>query len=78
MTTLLDDIWIEILEERKRQISKGYTSEHDDGHGGYDWFKMVATENMKGGGLGWTRKGFRKSMIRVAAVCVAALEWIAR
>lgn len=78
-------IYDEIEAERDRQISLGYTPEHDTAHGGLShlmsWVLTYATEadncafNRKWGrGAEKYAQRLRPSLIKMIAVAVAALE----
>lgn len=59
----------DVLNERQKQIDKGYTPEHDDQHspsqiiryGGWNWYRFT-----------------RKELVRAAACLIAAIDRIDR
>ena len=67
-------IWQEILHERERQIAQWGGVQHDDRNGPNDWIAFICYHSAKGSYKG----DFRKQMIRVAALAVAAIEWFDR
>jgi hypothetical protein len=74
--THLDKIYDEIKEERMRQDNKWGGASHDDEHIYADWFDFIVrhtTKSLEDDGI-----LFRKQMVRVAALAVAAIEWCDR
>lgn len=71
-------IWDEIQAERERQDKKWGGPSHDDEHTNHDWVSFIVKH--VGGGVmwPWDPKKFRFSMVRVAALAVAAIEWCDR
>ena len=73
-----NDIFKEIEAERVAQDERWGGPEHDDKHGSYDWIAFI-TRNV---GLAvtrpWDAREFRRRMVRVAALAVAAVEWVDR
>jgi hypothetical protein len=73
-----NDIFKEIDAERIAQDQRWGGPEHDDKHGSYDWIAFI-TRNV---GLAvtrpWDAREFRRRMVRVAALAVAAVEWVDR
>jgi hypothetical protein len=63
-------IWEEVLKERSRQSTKYGGNAHDDGHSVNDWVAYIAYH----AGLASYKADFRKQMVRVAALAVAAIE----
>lgn len=72
-----DSVFAEIAEERQRQKNLGYSRAHDEFLGPNDWVAHVTTYagqasssdcNIEAGEL------FRKNMLKVAALAVAAIE----
>jgi len=70
-------------EERARQRAKWGDEDHDDHHNAWDWIAFItkqlgrAVKPGDGGGPEDARK-YRYQMVRVAALAVAAIEWIDR
>ena len=70
-------IFAEIQDERARQDEKWGGPDHDDGHTSHDWIAYIVRHM----GKGMYPAGpsvFRRQMIRVAALAVAAVESIDR
>ena len=72
------EVFALIDKERTRQIAeKGYTPEHDDGHCFRDWLGFILHEVECGK---WPTGEVapvdirRRVLVKIAAVCVAALE----
>lgn len=77
MSTKRRDIFDEIVWERTSQDKKWGGPAHDDTHLESDWCRYIATHNdlaLENDSHGH----FRKQMIRVAALAVAAIEWYDR
>lgn len=75
-------IYNEITEERRRQDEKWGGPEHDDGHSLEMWVFFITKHAMRGI-LEWNThesgaRAFRRQMIRVAALAVAAAEVVDR
>ncbi len=71
-------IFGEIREEREKQDEKWGGPSHDDGHTSHDWVAYVTRHLGKAVMWPWEREVFRKQMVRVAALAVAAVEWCDR
>lgn len=71
-------IFGEIDAERRAQDQKWGGAEHDDKLGSYDWIAFVARHTGLGVCRPWDAAVFRKQMVRVAALAVAAVEWVDR
>ena len=67
---------LEVLEERAAQDKKWGGTEHDDQHSDHDWICFIL-EHAQRGEL-TTDTVFRKQMIRVAALAVAAVQAVDR
>lgn len=77
-------------ERRKREVLKEVSIErhsqdlqwggpkHDDSHSNHDWIAIIA--KFLGRAVAWPFDAdkFRESMIKIAAVAVAAAEWVDR
>jgi len=79
------NIYDEIQAEREYQNSKGYTAEADDANNTIElWTTYVnnyASKWFPGGYPPYTaeaRAAFRASMVKTAALAVAAIEWLDR
>lgn len=75
---LLARIFLEIECERSDQDSKWGGYSHDDKHGSHDWIAYIVKHTGKSIQSPWNENIFRKQMIRVAALAVAAVEWLDR
>ena len=63
------DVFDEIVRERMAQDEKYGGSDHDMEHSEWDWRHFVQTHNERAMDL-----NFRKQMIRVAALAIAAVQ----
>ena len=72
------DIFDEITAERKHQDKKWGGPTHDDHHTSHDWVAYI-TRHL-GRTVTWPldKEAFRYQMVRVAALAVAAIEWVDR
>jgi hypothetical protein len=66
-------VLIDIAQERMEQDKKWGGPEHDDKHGHQDWQNFIAYHTWKATQDG-TSEQFRKQMVRVAALAVAAID----
>lgn len=80
---IITRILSEVRAERNRQIKLGWTADHDVTHDSYAWVAIICTHAGRAikrgkGPKGWDFRAqiFRESMIKVAALAVAAVEWI--
>lgn len=73
-----EKIFEEIDAERRAQDKKWGGAEHDDRHGSYDWIAYVTRHTGLAVCRPWDPSVFRKQMLRVAALAVAAIEWVDR
>lgn len=71
-------VLIEVFHERRRQDLRWGGPEHDDGHGPHDWIAYIMRHAGRAVMWPWDRSTFRRQMIRVAALAVAAVEWCDR
>lgn len=71
-----ETIYDQIKEERRIQDQKWGGIEHDDTHSSNDWVAYIAKH--LGRAADWDYTAFRRHMIRVAALAVAAIEWVDR
>lgn len=66
----------EIAAERQRQDEKWGGANNDDDHSSHDWTSYIVKHlGMSGIGDDWNPSLFRKQMVRIAALAVAAIEW---
>ena len=72
------EIFNEIDAARRAQDEKWGGPEHDDRHGSYDWIAFVVRETGLAVTRPWDAREFRKRMVAVAALAVAAIEWVDR
>jgi len=74
-------IFAEILQERMAQDKQWGGEDHDRKHTIYDWVALLAKHLGKSMGTSRTDNYgvvFRRQMVKVAALAVAAIEWIDR
>jgi hypothetical protein len=71
-------VFEEIDAERSVQDSKYGGPDHDDTLGSYDWIAFVARHLGLAVSRPWDAAVFRSQMVRVAALAVAAIEWVDR
>lgn len=69
-------IYLEIAEERVKQDEQWGGPEHDDEHTAFEWLGIIT--HYLGRALIDDQFMSRKAMIQVAALTVAAVEWIDR
>ena len=72
------DIFAEIDDARCAQDEKWGGPEHDDAHGSYDWIAFVTRATGLAVTRPWDAREFRRRMVSVAALAVAAIEWVDR
>lgn len=73
------DVVGEILDERATQDRKWGGPTHDDEHSARDWVFFVARHVHRAlDGDDFDRRHWRKQMVRVAALAIAAIEWADR
>ncbi len=84
-----EGIWKEIKEERGRQDAQWGGPDHDDTHALWNWIIYIRGHNKAAGKLMLQERPvhdfapaaveqFRKQMVRVAALAVAAIESVDR
>ena len=71
-------IHAEIDAERDRQDRMWGGPDHDNLHTPNDWVAYLAKHLGKAVHWPWTPEGFRKQMVVVGALAVAAIEWVER
>jgi hypothetical protein len=68
------DIFNEIEAERRAQDEEWGGPEHDYTHSFRDWISFVVKQLGKAASWGGDSRIFRTGMLKVAALCVAAIE----
>jgi hypothetical protein len=66
------EIYLAISNERARQVTEGWTSEHDSNHSREDWASILVNYIYL-----YERENYEqaeKRLIQIAAIAVAALE----
>jgi len=76
MTPTRDGIYREISLERDKQDRMWGGPTHDVVHTSNDWVAYLSKHVGRAVFWPWTPEGFRQQMIVVAALSVAAIEWI--
>ena len=71
-----ETIFREVSRERDRQDRLWGGPDHDRAHTAHDWIAYLTKHVGRAVFSPWTPEGFRKQMIVVAALAVAAIEWI--
>lgn len=71
-------IYEEIYEERERQDNKHGGPPNDDQYKSHDWLAFITKHTGRAVFRPWDRLTFRRQMIRIAALAVAAAEWCDR
>ena len=61
--------------ERNKQDIKWKGDRHDDTHSPHDWIALIVENVGRAVTWPWDGESFRKQMVRVAALAVAAIEW---
>ena len=75
----MEEIFKEIAEERGYQDFKWGGPSHDDQHDEDDWIGFIEEHARKAApGMDLDPQLFRKQMVRVAALALAAIEWVDR
>lgn len=67
-------IMVEACEERIRQDKKWGGSEHDDLHSTHDWYDFIRSQVSENEPFRHNRTEFRRRMVKVAALAMAAIE----
>ncbi len=73
--TKTDKIFEDVLEERKIQDDEWGGPNHDDIHSSHDWVAFITKHLGKAVMWPFNGAGFRRQMVRVAALAVAAIAW---
>lgn len=74
----METIYEEIYDERAKQDAEWGGPLKDDDNSSNDWVACIAKHVGRAVTLPGDRGNFRKQMIRVAALAVAAIEWCDR
>ena len=74
----LASVLTEVFHERRKQDLKWGGPEHDNEHNSHDWIAYIMRHAGRAVVWPWNKATFRKQMIRVAALAVAAVEWCDR
>lgn len=72
------DIYAEIDQERTAQDAEWGGVQHDDTHSAGDWLTFLRKHWTLANNETAVGPGFRRQMIRVAALAVATVEWFDR
>lgn len=73
----LPQVLMDVTMERQRQIDKGWTPDHDDGHHTFDMLNL-ARQRISGVSPALTTAVRRRCLIQAIAILVAAVESIDR
>jgi hypothetical protein len=76
--TMGDDVYEAIRQERAAQDARWGGPEHDDQHSNFDWIAYIAKHVGRAVQWPFDRDAFRRQMVIVAALAVAAIEWADR
>ncbi len=74
-------IYTEVERERLAQDKEHGGPDHDDQHTTHDWIAFIAVfvgTAVKGSRWEFSNRRFRASMLKIAALAVAAVEWCDR
>lgn len=76
--TGIEKIIGDIDKERTKQDDKWGGPSHDNMHNSHDWVAFITKHLGKAVMWPWDGEKFRKQMVRVAALAVAAIAWYDR
>jgi len=76
MSTTREGIYREISHEREKQDRLWGGPDHDRMHTSHDWIAYLTKHVGRAVHWPWTPEKFRQEMIVVAALAVAAIEWV--
>ncbi len=76
MNQTREGIWREITLEREKQDRMWGGQDHDRMHNSHDWIAYLTKHVGRAVHWPWTPEKFRQEMIVVAALAVAAIEWV--
>lgn len=68
------DVLGAISEERARQAAEWGGAAHDDGHDPFDWLLYLSKHLTKASAFARSPDGYRRQLVRVAALAIAAVE----
>ena len=71
-------IFTEIAAERAQADAKYGGSVHDDTHTNFDWIVYITKHLGRAVQWPFQPSSFRRQMVRVAGLAVAAIEWVDR
>jgi hypothetical protein len=77
MSTSREGIYREISLEREKQDRLWGGADHDRMHSSHDWIAYITKHVGRAVFWPWTPEKFKAEMIVVAALAVAACEWVA-
>ena len=78
MKKIKESILNEIAIERERQDRMWGGPAHDDAHVSHDWVAYITKHLGRAVHFPWTPEMFKRQMILIAALAVAAIEWADR
>jgi hypothetical protein len=76
MSTTREAIFRQIAIEREKQDRLWGGADHDRVHKSHDWVAYITKHVGRAVFWPWTPEKFRQQMVIVAALAVAAVEWI--
>jgi hypothetical protein len=76
MSTTREGIFNEISLEREKQDRQWGGPDHDAHHTSHDWVAYITKHVGQAVFWPWTPEKFRQQMVIVAALAVAAIEWL--
>ncbi len=74
----MNDVLETVAQEREWQDKEWGGPTHDDQHNSHDWIAFIVRQAGRAVMWPFDSLNFRKQMIRVAALAVAAVEWVDR
>jgi len=74
----MNEIFKDIKTERVIQDFKWGGASHDDTHNSHDWTAFIIKQLGKGVIHPFDAPTYRRQMVKVAALAVAAIQWIDR
>lgn len=77
LETVVDDIACEVLAERQYQQEK-WGNKFDKKNTANDWMAYILSYAGKAVTMPWDGPTYRKMLVKVAALCFAAIEWYDR
>jgi hypothetical protein len=64
----------DVQAERDRQVRKGWSTEHDDGHTGHEWSWIIGQRVIEILDPAQDGESTRQLLVEIAAIAVAGLE----